>query len=172
MKINYTNNLDEIVEINHVLLMDSPIVKRRINMCRIVLPIILVVFLLVLNFYSGIVFIIIKCTYILLALLLAVFYKKYYASKLYKVLYRRIAESEDLLKNITLTLNETGICKEVDGDILSTPWNEIQNIKLINEHIVINLTTHKFFVVPIRAFSNEAEKNSFVQIMKDHINYN
>lgn len=172
MKIKYTNNLEEIVEVNHLLLMDNPIVKKRINICRILLPMILMVFFFIFNLYSGFVFIILKCIYLLLAILLVAFYQKYYERKLYKVLYKQLGQSDILFKSVTLTLDGIGMYKEADGDTLSVPWSEIQNIQVINEHVVINLATNKFFAIPIRAFSNETEKNSFMQIVKEHIDSN
>nr|WP_246583167.1 YcxB family protein [Clostridium simiarum] len=73
--------------------------------------------------------------------------------------------------DLTLTLNEEGISKESKTTQYKVPWSSVENVKVRENYICIYISCFNkpgCFIIPIKAFNDPSEKDTFLQIFKQY----
>ncbi|WP_032123253.1 YcxB family protein [Clostridium amazonitimonense] len=96
-----------------------------------------------------------------------------FKNKMVKILAKKSNRSinEDLLSTTTLTLSEEGISLENDALLFKTIWSNIEKAVITENHIFIYIkysSNFNLFIIPLRTFNETSEKESFLEIIRQH----
>ncbi|MBU5593427.1 YcxB family protein [Clostridium sp. MSJ-4] len=78
---------------------------------------------------------------------------------------------EDSFTNTTLILSEEGISVEDSSLSYKTPWSNIEKAVITENHIFIYIkysSNFNLFIIPLRTFNEPSEKESFLEIIRQH----
>ncbi len=73
-------------------------------------------------------------------------------------------------KDTKITLDDEFLLHEIEGMYSKISWNFIDKIYLTDNNIFISLNSNSVINIPIRAFSNDSEKYTFIKYIDNHIN--
>ena len=90
-----------------------------------------------------------------------------------KILGKKLTKSikEESLSDIPLILNEEGISVENDAILYKTIWANIEKVMVTESHIAIYIKYNgdsPLLIIPLRAFNEPSEKESFLEIIRQH----
>ncbi|MBU5593390.1 hypothetical protein KQI89_16715 [Clostridium sp. MSJ-4] len=90
-----------------------------------------------------------------------------------KIIGKKITKSikEESLNDITLILNEEGISVENDAILYKTIWVNIEKAMVTESHIAIYIKYNgdsPLLIIPLRTFNEPSEKESFLEIIRQH----
>lgn len=167
MKIKYNLTEDDYVNFNIYHLKNSSSLKRSIMINRFLTPLIFLVMPFVLGNISNISFGYWAVIFVLTYILWVVLYEK----NLYKINKKRIIKmlkensNEGLLGEKTLEVDEKQI-KSIDKSGESTIYiKTIKNIVEDKEYIFVYTNSVEAIVIPLRAFSNNEDKEKFKALL-------
>ncbi|MBU5593394.1 hypothetical protein KQI89_16735 [Clostridium sp. MSJ-4] len=96
-----------------------------------------------------------------------------FENKIVKILAKRSHKNinEDFLSTITLTLSEEGISAESDAVLFKSIWTNIEKAMITENHVSIYIKYNgvsPLFTIPLRTFNEPSEKESFLEIIRQH----
>lgn len=71
-----------------------------------------------------------------------------------------------VLGSVRLTISHEGVCEEKEFFTLSYRWAGIETIERADGQVLLKTGTHNAFVIPDRAFENEADRDRFIAAAK------
>ncbi|WP_032123249.1 YcxB family protein [Clostridium amazonitimonense] len=78
---------------------------------------------------------------------------------------------EESLSDTTLIVSEEGISVENDAILYKTMWANIEKAMVTENHVFIYIKYNgdsPLFIIPLRAFNEPSEKESFLEIIRQH----
>lgn len=164
MKIDYQLNKQDYIDFNMNYMSNSKTVKSLFIAQRYVVPIIflLIPFIMIrvknitLGYWVNI--------FLVCYILWVIFYPKYFKWTTSKRMVKMLDEGDntDMLGKRSLTLSEEGV---IDCSTLSeskTAWSAIEKITQTQKHIFIFISSVSAYILPVRVFKNDNEKNKFI----------
>lgn len=168
-QFKYSLSKDAYMDFNLHHAKHSPSVKKSFKLQRFLVPFLLLFIPFVLGKGSDKLFISI---YVLLAILWAIFYPKFFYGFMKKRIVQMISESDntELFGLHNLQLSVKGIHDHtINGDYSKT-WNVVEKIEESNKNIFIYIGALEAIIIPKKEFTNETEKKSFLQFCMSQIN--
>lgn len=169
MKIEYNLIKDDYIEFNMHYIDTSRTVKRTLLIQQYGVGL---VFLIIPYFFSKLVGTPMTLSYIVYgAVFLAwiLYYPRYFISVTKRRIIKMIDENGDssIYGMQSIALTETGIEQESNTGESRTSWSGIERIDETPEYIYIYIGTMNAYLVPNRAFDDDAQRAEFLKILRE-----
>lgn len=171
LKFKYSD--DDYVELNWFINNERGVIKRGRIVDAIVYPLLLIIIILSLVDTLEEYIIIPIVIWIIFTVIWFIFHKDIYKYRVNKA--ARLAIKNPNLKGVEyfkdtlITLNDEGIKKEIEGITLSTNWESVEKVFVMEKNIFIRLLNASYINIPIRIFKNNEDKEMFLKFLDEHI---
>lgn len=174
MKVEYNLIEDDYIAFNMHHIDTSPTIRRTLLMQQYGVAL---VFLIIPYFFSRITEIPMLLSYIVYgAIFLAwiLYYPKYFISVTKRRIIKMINEGDNssIYGMQSITLTDTGIEQESHTGESRTAWHAIERIDETEEYIYIYIGTMNAYLVPNRAFEDDAQRAEFLRILREKTGIN
>lgn len=172
LKISYKNSIEDMVAFGVFNIKNSPSSQKAFKIALFFIPFLILSLLVFYYFILSDYPIILVLCMLSFALLWFIFYPRIYYWKIKKAIIGIYRESNDILVDLTLTLNENGIIKETAKDIYKISWSNITKVELISNYILVYINSLNVFIIPLRIFKTSIERDSFLKYIYQNTNIN
>lgn len=172
MKVEYNLIKDDYIAFNMHHLETSPTVRKTLLIQQYGVA---VLFLIIPYFFSRISGTPMLLSYIVYgAIFLAwiLYYPKYFIAVTKRRILKMIDESDNssIYGMQSITLTDTGVEQESNTGESKTSWNGIERIDETKEYIYIYIGAMNAYLVPNRAFDDDAQRAEFLRILREKTN--
>lgn len=170
MKIEYKLTKEDYIQYNLYYMDTSDTVRKSLFRQRYITSLVFLVFPFIMGLVSNIPLWYWLAVFILAYILWVAYYPRYFRSYSKKRIQKMMEEgkSEKLLGLHSMELTEEGITETTSYGVSKISWTMMERIDETDLYIYIFFNAFTAFVVPLRIFKSEDEKNEFLAIIKKH----
>lgn len=170
MQIHYELNKKDYIDFNMNHFSISPTLKRTIFLQRYIFSIIYLIIPFVLTTVSDIPFGYWASIFGITYILWVVFYPRYFMKTVQRNIEKLMNEghTKSMLGEHSLTLTDEGVIEKNNSGETKTNWSSIEKIVQTDEHLYIYIDSIKAYIVPIKAFKGESEKQYFLNEIRKY----
>lgn len=174
MKLNYKNNIEDIINFKIFNLKNDSSNKKRIMLLRLVLPIvsIAVCYMMYSPNLEDITFNVFVIFCAIISFISIIFYPKFYYWKIRQALSKKFnnGNNNNLLSARIIELNEKCITQNINEEQHKFPWANIKKVIITNTYLYIYIDILTSIIIPLKSFNNTVEKDSFLKYINKYIN--
>jgi hypothetical protein len=170
MKIDFTLTKEDYIAYNLHHIQHSPSLKKSLNIQRYGLALIFLIFPFIIASMTPIPLFLWLLVYGSIFIVWIKFYPKYFVSSTKKRILRLIEEgnSANLLGERSILVTEEAVEEITPQGESRTTWGSIERIDETDDYIYIYTSPINAYLVPTRAFEETAQKNEFLQLLRNH----
>lgn len=171
IKFRYTDN--DYIELSKFYNEETGVAERGRKVNAILTPgVLLLALIIIMDFFGDFIIIPFLC-WIIFTLIWVMFNEKIYNFKVVRsfksALKNEKSRGIDFQKDTTITLNDEGIKKEIEGIETNIKWEAVEKMYIVKKNIFIKLKNVTYINIPTRVLKNNNEKEELLKIINKHI---
>lgn len=169
IKVEYDLTKEDYIAFNMHHIDHSPTIKRSLFIQRYIVALVFLAFPFIFSNMIGVPLLLPLIVYGVIFIVWILYYPKYFTATTKKRILKMIDEgsNDNLFGPRTMTLSESGVEEVSDHGESRSSWRSIEKIDETADHIYIYISSINAYLVPIRAFEDKSQKDTFVERLKD-----
>lgn len=171
MEIKYELTKDDFLEFNLYHAENSKTVKKTLNIQRYIISIIFIFAAIVMSSYLDIPYSFTIPFYLVVFLIWVLFYPKYFKWHIKRNVSKMLDEGKNkgIIGEQSLSISNEGIISISEVGEMKNNWSSVEKIVKTDKIILIYISSISAYIIPIKAFNNEEEVNSFISYVNKYI---